>query len=216
MAATTLCAICQKKKSRRDCPAIRNSICATCCGAEREVTVDCPLDCVYLREARRHEWERMPPPQELPFPDIEVSDGFLAEHEQLIGQIGFRLLRHALENPKTTDHDIQAAMEKLIRTYETLSSGIYYESLPEEGSQIGVFREVKKFLDEYQEQEKKRGTLALLKEEDLIRSLVFLSRLAAVHSNRRARGRAFVDFLRHTFPETSAPKEESRLIVPGR
>ena len=216
MAATTLCAICHTKKARRDCPGIRDAICAPCCGAEREVTVDCPLDCVYLREARRHEYEQIPPPKELPFPEIEVSDGFLAEHEQLIGQIGFRLLRHALENPKTTDHDMQEAMEKLIRTYETLSSGIYYESLPEEGSQIGVFRDLKKFLDEYQEKQRQQGSLTPLREEDVIRSLVFLRRLAALHSNQRVRGRAFIDFLQGTFPETATSKEESRLIVPGR
>lgn len=216
MAANTLCAICHTKKARRACPGIRDAICAPCCGAEREVTVDCPLDCVYLREARRHESEQIPPAKELPFPEIEVSDGFLAEHEQLIGQIGFRLLRHALENPKTTDRDMQSAMEKLIRTYETLSSGIYYESLPEEGQQIGVFRDVKKFLDELQEKERQRGSLSPFREEDVIRSLVFLSRLTVVHSNRRARGRAFIDFLRQTFPETAAPREESRLIVPGR
>jgi hypothetical protein len=50
----------------------------------------------------------------------------------------------------------------------------------------------------------------------VIRSLAFLSRLAALHSNRRARGRAFIDFLRQSYPESSVPKEESRLIVPGR
>ena len=216
MAATTLCAICKKKKARRECPGIRGLICAPCCGAEREVTVDCPLDCVYLREARRHEWERTARPTELPFPDVEVSDAFLAEHDQFIGQIGFQILRHALENPKTTDHDLRGAMEKLVRTYETLSSGIYYESLPEEGSQVGVFRDVKKFLDEHQEKERQKGSLTPVKEADVIRSLAFLSRLAAVHSNQRPRGRAFIDFLRQSYPEGAARKEESRLIVPGR
>ena len=216
MAATTLCAICQKRKPRRYCPGVQGSICAPCCGTEREVTVDCPFDCSYLREARRYEWERAEPPPQLPFPDVEVSDGFLAEHEHFIGQIGYQLLRHALENPKTTDHDLQGAIEKLIRTYETLSSGIYYESLPEEGLQIGVFRDAKSFLDAYQEKERQKGSLTPLKESDVIRSLVFLSRLAALHSNHRARGRAFIDFLRQSYPEGASPKEESRLIVPGR
>lgn len=214
MAATTLCAICQKKKARRECPGIRGLICAPCCGAEREVTVDCPLDCVYLWEARRHEPEQTPMIENMPFPGIEVSDGFLAEHEHFIGQIAFQLLRHSLANPKTTDRDLQTAMEKLVRTYETLSSGIYYESLPDEGSQIFAFRDVKKFLDEYREKERQKGSLAPLKESDVIQALVFLSRLAALHSNQRARGRAFIDFLRQSYPESSTPKEESRLIVP--
>jgi len=216
MAETTLCAICKKKKARRECPGIRGSICAPCCGAEREVTVDCPLDCVYLREARRHEPEPILLAKDIPFPEIEISDGFLAEHEQFIGRIAFQLLRHSLENPKTTDNDLQGAMEKLVRTYETLSSGIYYESLPEEASQIAAFRDVKKFLDDYQEKERQKGSLTPLREADVIRALVFLSRLAAVHSNHRARGRAFIDFLRGTYPESAVPKEESRLIVPGR
>ena len=217
MAATTLCAICKKKKARRECPGVRGTICAPCCGAEREVTVDCPLDCVYLREARRHEPEQTPMVENMPFPGIEVSDAFLAEHEQFIGLIGLQMLRYALANPKTTDNDLQAAIEKLVRTYETLSSGIYYESLPEEGSQIGVFREIKKFLDEYQEKERQKGSLAPLKGGDVIRSLAFLARLAALRSNQRARGRAFIDFLRQSYPEAAASKpDEPRLIVPGR
>jgi len=217
MSATTLCAICKKKKARRECPGVRGTICAPCCGAEREVTVDCPLDCVYLREARRHEPEQTPMVENMPFPGIEVSDAFLAEHEQFIGLIGLQMLRYALANPKTTDNDLQAAIEKLVRTYETLSSGIYYESLPEEGSQIGVFREIKKFLDEYQEKERQKGSLAPLKGGDVIRSLAFLARLAALRSNQRARGRAFIDFLRQSYPEAAASKpDEPRLIVPGR
>jgi hypothetical protein len=192
-------------------------ICAPCCGAEREVTIDCPLDCVYLREARRHEPEQTPTAESIPFPGVEVSDAFLAEHEQFIATIGLQMLRYALANPRTTDNDLQAAMKQLVRTYETLSSGIYYESLPEEGSQIGVFREVKKFLDEYQEAERKKGSMAPVKEDDVIRSLAFLARLAALRSNGRARGRAFIDFLRQAYPEAAAaPPDEPRLIVPGR
>ena len=217
MAETILCAICKKRKARRECPGVRGTICAQCCGAEREVSIDCPLDCVYLREARRHEREQTPTVENMPFPGIEVSDAFLAEHEQFIGVIALQMLRYALAHPKTTDNDLQAAIEKLVRTYETLSSGIYYESLPEEGSQIGVFREIKKFLDELQEKERQKGSLAPIKGGDVIRSLAFLSRLASLRSNARARGRAFIDFLRQSYPEAAAsPPDEPRLIVPGR
>ncbi|MBI1955116.1 MAG: hypothetical protein HYS38_01850, partial [Acidobacteria bacterium] len=65
-----------------------------------------------------------------------------------------------------------------------------------------------------QELERKKGNLAPLRENDLIRALVFLHRLATVRSNRRPRGKAFLDFLRQTYPETAARKEEPRLIVP--
>jgi hypothetical protein len=216
MAETTLCVICKKRKAKRECPGVRGWICAQCCGSEREVTVDCPLECGYLREARKHEKEQTPTLESMPFPGVEVTDAFLAEREQLIAEIGLRIVRYALENPKTVDKDLQAAMEKLVKTYETLSSGIYYESLPDEGAQIGVFRDLKKFLDEYQEAERKKGGIAPLKESDVIQALVFLSRLAVLHSNQRPRGRAFIDFLRKLYPDSVMRPEEPRLIVPGR
>lgn len=214
MPAATLCAICHKRKAKRSCPGVRGDICAICCGTEREVTVDCPFDCTYLRESRRYDWKKSAPPASLPFPEIEVGNDFLAEHEPFIGQIGFQLFRYALENPKTNDHDMEGAIEKMIRTYETLSSGIYYDSLPEESSQVGVFRALKTFFDEYQQKAHEQGRVAGLKESDVIRSLVFLARIAAVHDNKRPRSRAFIDFLRQTFPG-GTKQEEPRLIVPG-
>ncbi len=191
------------------------SICATCCGTEREVKIDCPFDCSYLRESRRYESGRMQPSREMPFPDIEVSDSCLAENEQLIGWIGYHLLHYTLENPRTTDADLKGALEKLIRTYQTLSSGIYYESLPEDPGQIGVFRSLQNFFQEHQEKAQKGGGIATLKEADVLRSLVFLDRLATANSNQRPLGRVFIDFLRQAYPEASSRKEESKLVIPG-
>jgi hypothetical protein len=219
MASATLCAICHKRKAKRHCPGIQGEICAQCCGAEREVTVDCPFDCSYLRESRRYEADKVKlHAEDIPFPEIEVPDSFLYEHEQLIGQIGYRILRHGLENPRVVDNDVKEALDKLTRTHQTQASGIYYESLPEGGHAVGLFRDVKKFLDEREDKQRQLGGLATLKTSDVIRAFVFLLRLAMIHSNRRPRGRAFLDFLRQTFPEeakTAAP-EESRLIIPGR
>jgi hypothetical protein len=154
---------------------------------------------------------------QIPFNEIEIPDTFLYEHEQLIGQIGYRILRCAVENPPVVDNDVLEALDKLVRTYQTQSSGIYYESLPESHHAIGVFREVKKLLDDAEEKARKAGSLAALKNSDVIRAFVFLYRLAMVHANKRPRGRAFLDFLRQTYPEAAVPaQQESRLIVPGR
>ena len=46
------CRICDTRKPRRYCPGVTGDICSICCGNEREVTVDCPLDCPFLVEAR--------------------------------------------------------------------------------------------------------------------------------------------------------------------
>ena len=215
MAALKLCTLCNKRKAKRYCAGLGESICSTCCGTEREVKVDCPFDCSYLRESRRYEAARAQPPREMPFREIEVSDSFLAEHEQLIGRTAYHLLQYALENPRTTDSDLKGALEKLIRTYQTLVSGIYYESLPQDLGQIGVFRSLQNFFREQQEKEQKSGGMATLKDSDLLRSLVFLLKLAVVNANQRPRGRAFIDFLRQSYPEAGSRKQESSLVIPG-
>lgn len=194
-------------------------ICPQCCGNAREVSIDCPLDCSYLRESRRHEAEKLTELPEMPYKDVEISDHFLHEQEQMIGAISYRLIRHHLDNPRITDNDIREGLEKLIQTYQTQQSGIYYESLPESGPAIGVFREIKGFFDEVEKKAHQQGTVApgftAVKEGNVIRALVFLFRLATVHNNHRPRGRAFLSFLRQTFPEAAQPaREDSRLIIP--
>lgn len=218
MAAETLCAICQKRKPKRACPGVNGNICAQCCGTEREVSIDCPLDCTYLRESRKYEREKPTKLDELPFKDVALSDNFVYEFEMFIGQIGYHIMHYALQNPRTVDQEIIDALDKLVRTYQTEQSGIYYESLPEESGALGLFREVKLFIDGLQKQQQERGNIAAVKTGDLIRSLVFLLRMACVNTNGRPRGRYFIDFLRLTFPEQAhaqaQAKEEPRLIVP--
>jgi len=196
-------------------------ICPQCCGTEREVSIDCPLDCTYLRESRRHDAEKLTALPEMPYKDVEVPDRFLHEQEQMVGAISIRLIRHHLENPRVTDNEILEGLEKLIQTYQTQQSGIYYESLPEGGPAVGVFREIKGFFEEIEKKAHQQGVVApgftAVKDGDAIRALVFLFRLATVHHNRRPRGRAFLSFLRQTFPEAAAAqaaREESRLIIP--
>src|SRR5215469_15092115 len=78
------CAICHTRKPRRYCPGVRGEICTICCGTEREVTVDCPSDCPFLQEARKHEHTGLANPDTFPNRDIKVSEEFLEDHEDLL------------------------------------------------------------------------------------------------------------------------------------
>ncbi|HWP86054.1 MAG TPA: hypothetical protein VNN17_12735 [Terriglobia bacterium] len=223
MATEALCALCHQRKAKRQCPGLEKRICPQCCGREREVSIDCPLDCSYLRESRRHDAEKLTALPEMPYKDIEVPERFLQEFGQIVGGVAVRLLAYFRQNTRVTDRDVLEAMAKLIQTYQTQQSGIYYESVPEEPLAAGVFRNLKSFFDEVEKQAHERGLVApgftALKDADVIRALVFLYRLAAVHTNRRPRGRAFLSFLKEAFPETAAAQpapEEPRLILPGR
>ena len=55
MSNSITCSICGMRRAKRPCPAISGDICPICCGTQREVTLNCPLDCDYLREAHRRE-----------------------------------------------------------------------------------------------------------------------------------------------------------------
>src|SRR5690242_2125909 len=90
------CAICETRRPRRFCPGVRGDICAPCCGAEREVTVDCPFDCEYLIESRKH--DRPPDTQgmELPNRDIRLTESFIEDNRGLLTMMAGALLDAAL------------------------------------------------------------------------------------------------------------------------
>src|SRR6266496_1673066 len=124
------CAICETRRPRRFCPGVRGDICAICCGTEREVTVDCPLDCEYLMEARKRDRAPSHAVGEFPNRDIQVTEKFLRDNEALLNFLAGALLNAALETPGVVDFDVREALECIIRTHRTLQSGIYYESRP--------------------------------------------------------------------------------------
>src|ERR1051326_5375096 len=131
------CAICEVRKPRRYCPGVRGDICAICCGTERENTVDCPFDCVYLREARAREKpiELDASAASIPFYDIRVPAGFLREHAAIAQLVAEAVAKAVFATPGAIDYDLREALEALIRTYKTLQSGLVYESRP--NNQIG-------------------------------------------------------------------------------
>src|SRR4051794_1481104 len=99
------CAICQTRRPRRFCPGVRGDICSPCCGAEREVTVNCPMECEYLQEARRHERPVELDESQIPNQDVRLTDRFVEEHEMLVNVAGTTLLGAALDTPGVVDHD---------------------------------------------------------------------------------------------------------------
>src|SRR5882762_8630571 len=99
------CAICETRRPRRFCPGVRGDICAICCGTEREVTVSCPLDCEYLREARKHDRPPLLDEAAMPNRDVKVTERMIEENEPLLSFLSSALLRAALETPGANDFD---------------------------------------------------------------------------------------------------------------
>jgi len=211
------CAICRTRKPRRFCPGVRGDICTICCGTEREVTVDCPLDCRFLEEARKHEHTEPLNPDELPNKDVRISEEFLTEHEPLLIGAMSSLLKAAFDAPGAVDSDVRDALDALIRTQRTRQSGVYYESRPDNTIANHIFGGTLQGLDEFRAKETEKAGMTQTRDADVLGVLVFLQRLELDRNNRRPRGRAFLDYMRVLVGEVQGKMpvpRSSSLIVP--
>jgi hypothetical protein len=216
------CTICEKRKEKRFCPAVHGRICPQCCGEQREVTLDCPSECVYLQQAREHEKPHSLDhlDQSALFPRVEVGDQFLYEHEHLIVGLTFALAKSARTDRNINDAGLIAALTSLAKTYETLvNSGLHYETPTASMSQQAIAAEVMKMMKEYREAEQKHLGYSRLRDSDVLKGLVFLLRMGHARTSGRPKSRAFLDFVVSQFPESQSPiatPEEagSRINVP--
>jgi len=216
------CMICEKRKEKRFCPAVHGRICPQCCGEQREVTLDCPSDCIYLQQAREHE---KPRPMEALEPtalflQVEIGDQFIYEHEHLVMGLTYALAKSSRADRSLKDSDLIVALTSLARTYETLvNSGLHYETPIAGVSQQVVAAEVQKMIKEYRQAEQKHLGYVRLRDSDVLRALVFLLRMAQGRTSGRPKSRAFVDFLFAQFPENQSaiatPQEAvGRIVTP--
>lgn len=212
-----VCAICETRRPRRYCPGVRGEICSVCCGTEREVSVSCPFECEYLRDARKHEKPAEFDESQVPNRDIRVPERFLEEHESLLLFLGGAIAAGAMNTAGVVDFDVRAALEGLVRTYRTLESGVYYESVPPNPLAAAIFRHVRSGIEELHREEAKAGETKT-RDADVLGTLVFLQRLEYDRNNGRKLGRAFLHFLHDIYatraPEASASEAPGSLILP--
>jgi hypothetical protein len=204
------CKICETRKPRRHCPGVGGDICSICCGNEREVSVNCPLDCEFLMEARLH--EKLPPvnQEQIPNLDIRVSEDFLREHEPLLIFMGAKLLEASLETAGAVDSDVREALDSLIRTYRTLQSGLYYESRPNNLVAAAIHQKIQDAVVYLRKELSEKGSTAI-RDAEILGVLVFLERVGLHQNNGRPKGRSFIDYLRANFPQ----QQESPASAPS-
>lgn len=197
------CKVCETKKARRHCPGVEGEICPQCCGEQRENTIDCPLECPHLREARRR--ERVPEldASQLPNMDVKLSEKFIREHEPLVFMLALSL-RRSMQSERAVDADAREAIEAAIKTLKTRESGLIYESRPQNPYAASIQDRLTTTIREFE-----KGVAAeagiTVRDADVLGALVFLQRLEYQHNNGRRRGRAFLDFLMHYIPEPETP-----------
>ena len=133
--------------------------------------------------------------------------------------LSYALAKSAGADHGIRDSDLIAALTALARRYQMLaSSGLHYESPMTNLSHQAIAVEIEKMVKEYRDAEQKHMGYVRVRDNDVLRALVFLLRMGYTRTSGRPRSRAFVDFLLAQFPEQSsaiaAPREASRIIVP--
>jgi hypothetical protein len=211
------CKICDKRRGRRHCPGVDGEICAPCCGAERENSIDCPSSCPFLRDARLHE---VPPPiqtDQIPHQDIKLSEDFIRSNEALVFTLGLALKRAMLAQ-NAVDTDAAEALEAMVQTYRTMESGLIYETRPANPYAAAIQEKMRDGLEELRKaisEDPQLQSAVLpagaqhLRDKDILGTLVFLQRLQIQYNNGRRRGRAFSDFLASYISGPAIPERDA-------
>lgn len=221
------CAICEERREKRFCPAVHGRICPQCCGEQRDVTLDCPSDCSYLLQARQQSREHANASGERPshhdreamFPEVEISEQFLYEREELIMGLSFTLAKSARADRSLMDRDLIAAASSLAKSYETLvNSSLIYEQTTTNVAHQAIAREIETMVQEFRAAEQQHIGYTRLRDPDVLKALVFVIRMGLARTSGRPKSRAFVDFLFAQFPENrlaiAGQDEGSRLVIP--
>jgi hypothetical protein len=208
------CAICGTRRPRRFCPGINGNICTVCCGEEREVTVDCPLDCEFLIAARKHEKLNEIVADAIPNSDIQPTRKHLEANEELLMYLVRALVTAALSTHGVVDFDVRDALDGLIRTYRTLESGMYYESVPANAIAANLFRHLQQAIQQFRADEHAALGLSKTRDSHVLVILVYLQRIELDRNNGRRRGRAFLHAIKDHYevPEPAAPSTSSLLL----
>ena len=208
------CPICEKRKAKRFCPAKAESICSVCCGTEREVSIDCPSDCAYLAASRQYDYERREIDRaKLPFPGTKINAAFLESHENLLLELAYVICLYAREHSVLVDSDVIASIQSLAETYQTLSTGIYYEKPPDYRIQRELYDNLKDAVKDYRRKEAQEVALVAVRDGEIRDTLIFLAQLGSMRTNGRPKSRAYLDFLRTQFKSEEFAKPTSNIIL---
>jgi hypothetical protein len=173
---------------------VHGDICTLCCGNEREVSVDCPIDCEYLPGVN---------PDEFPNKDIKVTEDFLKDNPDLLVYVARALLAAAIETPGASDADVREALDALIRTYRTAESGLIYETRSPNPYAEAVRQRWNESIEKLRAEMREATGMYSIRDSEVLGMLVFLQRVSIQHNNGRRRGKAFLSFLLDHFPQTA-------------
>jgi hypothetical protein len=206
------CPLCSERAGKRYCPAKGTQICAVCCGTKREIEIDCPTSCTYLKSSWSYEAEKPTIDAEVLMKIRRYDNSFIERHNHVLSAVSAAVAEAWVESPWLVDIDVIEVYKALAATMRTLSSGIYYETLPEGTVRIALFRRLKDVFDE-QMKPNPANDHPTLRASEAVDVLHFLTYVAQMNSSVRPRSRRYLDWICETF-DLPQPRQSSGLIIP--
>src|ERR1700751_3186391 len=113
MANSTLCS---SRSAKRYCPAIAEQICAVCCGTKREVEIDCPSSCAYLKASRSYESEKAIRDPEVAARVRDSAAGFVERYPLILDSVIRAIIEEHIASKELVDNDAISVLEALKTT----------------------------------------------------------------------------------------------------
>jgi len=140
------------------------------------------------------------------------DNSFIERHNHVLNAINTGIVEERMASPWLVDKDVIEVFKALAATLRTLSSGIYYETLPEGTVRLSLFRRLKTVMDELMKPDG-AGAHPILKASEAVDVLDFVTFAAQMNSSIRPRSRRYLDWLSETFGFPQ-PQQSSGLIIP--
>jgi hypothetical protein len=201
---------------KRLCPARAESICSICCGTEREVTIDCPSDCVHLVASREYDLTRLEIDwAKVPFAEVKFQRSFAETQGPLLAEFDYAICQFAADHRELVDADVLGAVQTVAETYRTQASGIIYEKPLDYPLQRALYSHLKTAVTGFREKLAQGAGIATatVRDSEVRDALIFLTQLCAVHMNERPKGRAYLDLIRQQFPKEEFQKAGSNILL---
>ena len=154
----------------------------------------------------------MPDPQ-LAAKIQKYDDNFIHRYSPVLDTISRAVVEERLNSPWLVDNDVIEVYKSLSATMKTLSSGIYYESLPDGPARISLFRRLKSLLDQLM-QPAEDADRQSLKVSEALDVLDFLTFAVQANSSVRPKSRRHLDWLSSMAGVAPSAEQSSGLILP--
>jgi hypothetical protein len=210
------CPLCDTRKAKRPCPAKSTQICGICCATKREIEIDCPPSCSYLREGYQYASKKTPLEQKARANPIDrtFDRAFLVTNERLLMELSSVILESYKSLPQLHDTDVLAALAALEKTFRTLDVGLYYDSKPDGNLEQFLYLKLKEIIDLKMQNPDAQGHR--LKVSTTVDCVVFLQQFALMKGSGRPLSRGYLTSIVEAF--SRAPREtaleEPRILLP--